>query len=58
MPEYLQQDLINPRGYVARTGRPKVAEAAVALTDDGCSVCSQRMLRIMKSWGAGVRPVS
>jgi hypothetical protein len=35
MPEYLQQDLMNERGYVARQGRPRATEAAVALTADG-----------------------
>ncbi len=35
MPDYLQQDFLNERGYVARPGRPKATEAAVALTPDG-----------------------
>ncbi|HZS57388.1 MAG TPA: hypothetical protein VFA65_23515 [Bryobacteraceae bacterium] len=35
MPEYLLQDFMNERGYVARQGRPKATEAAVALTADG-----------------------
>jgi hypothetical protein len=35
MPDYLFQDLMNPRGYVARQSKPKTTEAAVALTADG-----------------------
>jgi hypothetical protein len=35
MPEYLQQELMNPRGYVVRPGNPKPTEVAVALTEDG-----------------------
>jgi len=35
MPEYLKQDLMNPRGYSVCQGRPKASEAAVALLSDG-----------------------
>ena len=35
MPEYLEQDLMNERGYVVRPGRPKASQAAVALLADG-----------------------
>jgi hypothetical protein len=35
VPDHLLQDLMNPRGYVARPGKPKATEAAVALTADG-----------------------
>ncbi len=35
MPDYLLQDLMNERGYVALPGKPKASEAAVALTAEG-----------------------
>lgn len=35
MAEFLVQDMMNERGFVARPGRPKATQAAVALTDDG-----------------------
>lgn len=38
MPEYLKQDLSNPRGYAVVQGRPKATEAAVALTREGVVV--------------------
>jgi len=35
MPDFLYQDPMNERGYVARPGKPRPTDAAVALTADG-----------------------
>ncbi|MBF0223822.1 MAG: hypothetical protein HQK76_00080 [Desulfobacterales bacterium] len=35
MPDYLYEDLMNVRGYIAKEGKPNSNQAAVALTDDG-----------------------